>query len=155
MATSPLEDRLSLRRAGRAASVGAALALIAAAPAPDASVTDARLRVLLPSIPGAAYFDLHNSGASPLSLTGASSPACGSLMPHRSVTQNGMDRMEMAPSVPVPAHGSVRFAPGGYHLMCMQPSANLHPGDASPVTLRFSGGQALTASFKVEGAHGQ
>ncbi len=54
-------------------------------------------------------------------------------------------------SVPVPAHQSISFAPGGYHLMCMAPTASLKPGSSVPVTLKFEDGGTLTADFPVRG----
>ena len=75
-------------------------------------------------------------------------------MLHRSVNDNGQERMEMVDSVPVPAHGEVRFEPGGYHLMCMSPTAEAARGHSVPVTLSFQDGGSLTASFAVRGATG-
>jgi len=75
-------------------------------------------------------------------------------MLHRSVDDNGQERMEMVGSVPVPAHGEVKFEPGGYHLMCMSPTAAVARGRSVPVTLRFKDGGSLVASFPVRGATG-
>ena len=138
----------------RAALAAVSLALLAAAPAPDAVLRAGRLRVLLPQLPAAGYFELDNHGASPLILTGAASPGCGSLMLHRSESSGGTERMEMVAQVSVPPGGTLRFAPGGYHLMCMGVAASLRPGGSAPVTLRFAGGAALTADFAVVGALG-
>ena len=94
-------------------------------------------------------------GATPQALVGASSSACGSLMLHQSVTKNGVEQMIMVPKVAVPAHGTLQFAPGGYHLMCMSPAATMRPGQSVPVTLQFEGGGTLSASFPVRGATGK
>ena len=107
--------------------------------------------MLLPSRPAAGYFDLQNTGSTKLVLTGASSPGCGMLMLHRSVNTGGTERMEMVPELTVPAHGTVHVAPGGYHLMCTQPSPGLQTSGSVPVTLTFQGGGAVTTSFKVGG----
>ena len=142
----------------RGLAVSAALALsVTAAHAAPAGVTIAQpwMRFLTPDIPAAGYFTLNNSSAREASLTGASSPACGQLMLHQSVVSNGAAHMQMVQHVAVPAHGSVTFRPGGYHLMCMQPSADVAPGKHVPVTLRFSDGAALPASFTVYGAKGK
>lgn len=149
---------MSRRAAGRAASLAlgvATLVLTAAAPAPDASVRDSWMRLLLPSRPAAGYFELDNHGASTLTLTGAASPGCGSLMLHRSVHNGGTERMDAISQVAVPAHGTIRFAPGGYHLMCVQPAQGLHPGGTMPVTLTFAGGGELTTNFTIEGPRGR
>ena len=60
----------------------------------------------------------------------------------------------MVHSVTVPAHGSVAFAPGGYHLMCMAPSDAMKPGASVPVTLKFATGD-VTIDFAVKGATGE
>ncbi len=112
-------------------------------------------RLVMPSLPAAGYFTLSNSGATAQSLVGASSPGCGMLMLHRSVNQGGQERMVMVQSVAVPPHGKVRFAPGGYHMMCASPKAALRPGRSVPVTLRFADGASLTASFPVRNAIGK
>lgn len=132
--------------------------LFAAVPlarAGDLSVQDGWLRLLIPSRPAAGYFTLHNDGAAARTLVGASSPGCATLMLHRSLSQGGQERMVMVAGVPVPAHGTLSFAPGGYHLMCMSPAADLHPGGHVPVTLRFADGGSVDASFSVKGPTGQ
>jgi hypothetical protein len=112
-------------------------------------------RLVMPSLPAAGYFTLSNPTAAPRVLVAAASPACGSLMLHRSLEQNGAEHMVMVPSVPLPAHGSVRFMPGGYHLMCMSPSAAMKPGQSVPVALRLADGETLNADFPVRDATGK
>ncbi len=106
----------------------------------------------MPSRPAAGYFVLSNQTDRTRTLVGAASPGCGALMLHRSLNSNGQERMEMVDSVPVPARGEVKFAPGGYHLMCMSPTAAR--GGSVSVTLRFQDGSSLVASFPVRGATG-
>ena len=119
------------------------------------TVTDQWMRLVIPSRPAAGYFTLSNGTGKALALVGAKSPACGMLMLHQSVHQGGQDRMTMMKSVPVPAHGTVKFAPGGYHLMCTSPSKDVTPGRSVPVTLLFEDGSSITASFPVRGATGK
>lgn len=144
------------------AAVSAALALgllaapiAAVAATPAVTLSHLWMRFLTPRIPAAGYFTLRNDGDQPVVLTGAASPDCSQLMLHRSVEGGGTARMEMAPAVTVPAHGAVTFQPGGYHLMCMSPSAAIAPGKNVPVSLRFRDGLALSASFVVYGAKGK
>jgi periplasmic copper chaperone A len=119
------------------------------------TISDPWIRSIMPSLPAAGYFTLSNGTAKPRILVGAESPACGMLMLHRSVNRNGQERMMMVTSVTVPSRGQVKFAPGGYHLMCMSPSKDVTPGHSVPVTLRFRDGSTLTASFPVRGATGK
>ncbi len=126
-------------------------------PAPPAlaaeglTISDARMRLVIPSRPAAGYFTLSNDTDHAQALVGASSPACGMIMLHQSLHQNGQERMVMRKRVNVPAHGSVSFAPGGYHLMCMKPGKAMVPGHKVPVTLDFQDGGRMTVEFPVHG----
>ncbi len=162
MRTAPLPSR---RRGPARHVVGTAMALAAlaatgaSAPAAAAetgvSLSDGYVRMIIPARPAAGYFTLTDDSDTVATLTGASSPGCGSVMLHQSKSENGTETMVAVKSVAVPAHGSVSFAPGGYHLMCMQPSATLKPGTTVPVTLTFADGGTLTADFPVRGATGK
>lgn len=110
---------------------------------------------LVPSLPAAGYFTLSNKSAATQTLIGAASPACGMLMLHRSIDEGGQERMVTVQNVAIPAHGDVRFAPGGYHLMCMSPAAEMRPGRSVRVTLRFADGGSQTARFPVRSATGK
>lgn len=143
-------------RWGSGIAAGAmALAVMAAGAPPGVAVHGAWMRSIIPSRPAAGYFTLINDGAAAQSLVGASSPACGMLMLHQSMNMGGQDMMVMVKSITLPAHGKVVFAPGGYHLMCMQPTAAVKPGAAVRVTLRFGNGERLTTSFPVRNAMGK
>jgi copper(I)-binding protein len=142
--------------ARRAAIAAVALAPLAMHPALAAesgvSLQDGWMRILVAARPAAGYFTLSNESASAKVLNGASSPDCSQLMLHESLHDGGQERMVMVKQVTVPPHGTLSFAPGGYHLMCMQPAASIQPGGTVPVTLRFADGGSLTADFAVRGA---
>jgi copper(I)-binding protein len=110
------------------------------------------MRFIIKARPAAGYFVLHNGTNAPVELTGAASPACGSLMLHQTKEVNGVAKMLPVGSLKVPPGGEITFQPGSYHLMCMEPSAAIAAGKSVPVTLKFSGGQSLTARFPVKGA---
>jgi hypothetical protein len=131
--------------------------LLFAAPATAAQVqiSDAWIRALPAPSPSGGYFTMKNTGNTEVALVGAKSPACGMLMLHRSKVMGGMSSMEDVSSVPVPAGGEVRFAPGGYHLMCMDPTAAIKPGGNVAVTLQFSDKTEATANFAVRNAQGK
>jgi len=125
------------------------------------TVTNAWMRALPSSVPSGGYFTLHNPGSTPVILTGASSPACGMLMLHKTSGMDdmsgmsGMAKMEDVTEVAVPAGGTLSFTPGGYHLMCMNASALLKPGARVPVTFAFKDGTSLKATFAVRNAAGK
>ncbi len=138
-----------------------AIVLAAAAmgtPPPQSShvlVANAWFRALPASLPAGGYFELRNLGRWPVTLTGAESGACGMLMMHKSESTKDAGSMEEVPSIDVPAHGSVRFSPGGYHLMCTDPAAQMKPGRVVAVTLRFSDTTTIVAKFRVRNARGR
>lgn len=160
--------RSSLRRAGRGsraaarAVTGAAAILIvsaaaATAQAADGGVTlsDGWMRFIIAARPAAGYFTLANGTDKTKTLVGASSPDCGMLMMHRSMTKNGAQGMSGVDSVALAPHGTVRFAPGGYHLMCMDPKPTMKGAKSVPVTLSFKDGSTVSGDFAVRGAGGE
>jgi copper(I)-binding protein len=128
---------------------------LAALAAGSVTVEHPWMRFIIKTRPAAGYFTLRNDGDTAKELTGAASSACGMLMMHQSKQEDGVDKMLPVKSVAVPAHGSVEFAPGGYHLMCMSPTNTMAIGAQVPVTLRFSDGASVTASFPVKGPSGK
>ncbi len=119
------------------------------------SVTDAWIRGMPLSVPSGGYFTLSNGTGKDMVLTGADSPACGMLMLHRSENVGGRTEMKMVSEVSVPAGGSIAFAPGGYHLMCMQARPSIKPGGSVAVSLIFKDGTRLTSQFPVRDAAGK
>ena len=131
------------------------LVLSTSAFAGDVVVTGGWFRALPASVPSGGYFTLHNGSNKTITLTGASSPACGMLMLHKTEDKGGtMDMMDM-PSIPVPAGTDLKFAPGGYHLMCLDATAAMKPGKTVAVTLELQDGTKLPATFSVKNAKGQ
>lgn len=122
---------------------------------PPVSVSQALLRWLPGDLPMAGYFRITSHATSPLSLVGATSPAFGEVMLHRSVEEAGVSHMEHVDHVTLNPGQTVSFAPGGYHLMLMQRRQDVQAGQEVPMTLRFSDGETVTTSFRVVGAQGQ
>lgn len=116
------------------------------------AVSGAWIRLLPGDLPAAGYFTLKNDSAQATALVGAASPDFTRTMLHRSVEKNGTEKMIHVDSVPIPANGVLRFAPGGYHLMLMKRHHPLKVGDRLPITLRFQSGTTLTVDFVVRGA---
>jgi copper(I)-binding protein len=119
------------------------------------AISDAWIRALPAGVPSGGYFTLRNTGDKPLRLTGASTPACGMLMLHKSELGQGMATMEDVAAIDIAAHGTLSFAPGGYHLMCMDAKPAIRPGNSVRVTLRFADGTQAQADFAVKNAAGR
>ena len=132
-----------------------AVVLISAANAAELTVSDAWIRALPSSIPSGGYFHLHNGGKTSVTLTGVSSPAGGMLMLHRTENMGGVSQMSDIAGVNVPAGETIKFSPGGYHLMCMNATSAIKPGKMALVTLKFSDGETINAIFAVRNASGK
>ena len=122
---------------------------------PPVIVTDAWIRALPAGLPDSGYFTMKNPAAKAVTLTGASSSACGMLSLHKSQTMSGMSSMSDVESIDVPAGATVKFAPGGYHLMCMSPAATIKPGGKVTVVLEIADGTKMPVEFTVRGANGR
>lgn len=109
------------------------------------------MRLIIKARPAGGFFTVKNDTDKAVELTGASSPACGSMMLHQTEEENGVDKMLPVKSLTVPPHGTLSFHPGGYHIMCMMPQASMTVGANVPVTLKFADGRTVTAQFRVTG----
>lgn len=137
-----------------AVALGAILLFPNASFAASVTVEHPWMRLIIKSRPAAGYFTLHNDADSPAELVSASSSGCGSVMLHQTKEVDGVEKMLPVENVEVPAHGTVSFAPGGYHLMCMQPQNSMVIGQQVPVSLKFADGKTVTADFPVKGPGG-
>ena len=125
----------------------------AASAAPAVTVSDAWFRFLPAGLPAGGYFTAHNTGKTDLAITGAQSAGCGMLMLHMSSDKGGMSGMDMVDKVTLPPGGLVKFAPGGYHLMCEQPKLKI--GAKAPVAFTLSNGTTVVVAFQVRNAAGK
>lgn len=121
----------------------------AAAATPAIQVQNAWIRWLPANLPAAGYVTLINVGERPENLVAASSPDYGEVSLHQSRRQGGSIEMVPVDRITIAPHSHVSFALAGYHMMLMQPTKPLKPGDHVPITLRFAGGLSLTVDFDV------
>ena len=125
---------------------------LAAEIGPSIEARDAWIRWLPANVPSGGYLTLINTGTVPRVLIGAVSPDFGAISFHESVTKNGVSDMVAVDSLTLGPRGSLRFSPGGYHFMLMQPKRALHPGDRVLITLHFADGYSLAVPFEVRTA---
>jgi len=118
-------------------------------PGPELTIQDAWIRWLPADLPAAGYLTLINTGAKPLNLIAATSPAYTQVTLHRTVNQGGGMRMTAVEHITIDAHSNLDFAATGYHMMLMQATKPLRPADRVPITLRFADGSSLLVQFEV------
>ena len=104
----------------------------------------------------AGFAVLTNTGTADVTISAASSPAAPRMELHEVVDKDGAMVMQpVAGGLAVPAGGSLTLAPGGYHMMFMDISDPIEPGEEIAITLTCQAGGtvAFTAPAKVfEGA---
>jgi periplasmic copper chaperone A len=100
---------------------------------------------------GAGYFTVHNNGATPDNLTGGTADFA-SVEIHETKSEDGVMKMrELTGGLNLPAHATIRLAPGGYHLMFTHLTKPLTKGDKITATLTFEHAGPVTVEFPVEG----
>ncbi|QBF24960.1 copper chaperone PCu(A)C [Pseudomonas tructae] len=108
---------------------------------------------LPPNAPNvAAYFVVHNNGKTADTLLSVDSPISDDAQLHEHVHKDGLMKMQQVPSVEVPAGGDLKFAPGAYHVMLMQPKDRslLTDGKRFPLTLHFKNAGDITVEVAVQ-----
>jgi copper(I)-binding protein len=114
------------------------------------SVRDAWVREAPPGVAVmTGYMVLQNNTSRPQILLAARSPGFETVMIHRTVARKGLTGMEHVPQVELLAHANLLFAPGGYHLMLLNPKRTLRAGDRVDIVLEFRGGFALPVVYEV------
>jgi periplasmic copper chaperone A len=122
---------------------------------PKEAIADAA--VVLPAVagrPGAAYFTLHG-GPQPSHLISLSSPIVIRIELHESMMKGQVSVMKpLDMGVPVPAGGTVVFAPGGKHAMLFDINPKVKPGETIPLTFAYADGHtvAVDAIARAPGA---
>lgn len=133
--------------------VGLILALTpiaAAAEEAGVSVRDAWVRETPPGVAMmAGYMVLQNNTSRPHVLVAASSSGFDAVMIHRTIVKDGLAGMVHASQVELRPNASLIFAPGGYHLMLMNPKRTLRAGDRVDINLEFRGGLVLPVAYEV------
>src|SRR5580658_4493544 len=100
---------------------------------------------------GAGYLTIHNNGAAPDRLTGGSADFA-TVEVHQMSSANGVSQMrELKDGLAIPAHGSVGFSPGGYHLMFTHRAHPLTKGESVKATLNFEHAGPIEVEFSVMG----
>ncbi len=91
-----------------------------------------------------AYMTIANESEVTLALTAAATTAAGVVEIHETQMQEGVMRMNPIERLVIPPGESAVLQPGGFHIMLMQLTRGLAPGDAISLTLTFEVVDAVT-----------
>ena len=122
----------------------------AAAVAPDAppgiTLSDARIQLpLVSGRPGAAYFSVSQANGAPRKVVGVAVEMAGRAEMHetRGGTMAPVGEVEVGPGK------TIKFAPGGYHVMLFDLDPKLRFSKDAELTLTFDGGDKASARAPV------
>ena len=99
---------------------------------------------------GAGYMLINNPTGVSDRLLSAQSDASNRLELHTVITENGVAKMRQVPGIDVPAKGSAKLAPGGFHLMFLQLTGPFKQGEMVPVVLKFEKAGEVRVNFTVK-----
>lgn len=117
------------------------------------AVEDAWIRAAPPGAEVlAGYATLRNAGPDALTISGARSAAFARIELHEMRMAGGVMRMRPLGGIALQPRGEAKLAPGGTHLMLMQPQRALKVGDVVAVELLDAAGKAHPAEFTVRAA---
>lgn len=97
----------------------------------------------------AAYFVIVNDGDEADSLIGVASDIANSAEMHETRIENDVAQMVPVSRVEVPAHGSIEFKPGGYHVMLVGLTQDLKAGNTFKLTLQFEKSGEITLDVPI------
>lgn len=111
------------------------------------------LQVIAPA-PGrtatVAYMTIHNQGGIPAVLTGISSSLFARVELHQTVLKDGVARMQALGAVTIDTNSGIDFAPGGRHVMLLDPNRALKPGDEVTLQFHFESGAILIVASPLK-----
>jgi copper(I)-binding protein len=116
----------------------------------ELDVRDPWIKNLPPSVPvRAGYMTIHNPQSKAVSIVSLRSDAFASIEIHQTIEQDGMMSMEQVPSLKIEPNSNVQLAPGGLHLMMMNPSEPTQPGDQLEIVIVLDDGSEQRVVMQV------
>lgn len=125
----------------------------AAGPDAKPGITASEGVLRLPAVkgnPGAAYFSVRNGGPAAATLAAVLVDGAGKTEMHESMGGS----MSALKDVPLAPGETVKFAPGGKHVMLFDLDPKLAAGGTTEMTLVFTGGDKASIPLAIEPAGG-
>jgi len=117
----------------------------------ELEIHDAWIKNLPPAVPvRAGYMTIRNAQANAVSIIAIRSDAFASVEIHRTIAEDGMMRMEPVPTLVIEPDSSVQLAPGGLHLMMMNPTQATRPGDVLQIVIELDDGFTQNLNMTVK-----
>ena len=83
-------------------------------------------------------------------IVAASSPVAKKTEIHTSMMMSGVNMMHSVDAIPLPANVPVALASGGYHVMLMDLTRQMKPGEIVPITFTIVGKDGKRTQVEVK-----
>jgi copper(I)-binding protein len=100
----------------------------------------------------AGFGRIDNPCASAADIVASSSRAFADVSIHETRIEDGISRMRPVPDLHIQPKSSAVLAPGGLHLMLMQPTATLKAGDHVTIDFSMRDGRSMSGTFALRPA---
>jgi hypothetical protein len=124
-------------------------AALASAAAPMLAVTDAWMRATPGTEVAAVYLTVRNNGPVAVTIVGARSPLAQAAMIHETQLVGTQSTMRASAQLILAPGQTLRFAPGGLHVMLHRLTRAPAAGDAVPLQLLLKDGGTLAVTAHV------
>lgn len=122
------------------------LTVAACSPPAEIQIDNARVRGLIGGQDKTvAYMDVQNRTSTPITLIGASAQTVRAMEIHTTRMDDGVMRMRRLTSVEIPPGETIRFEPGGRHLMLF---GVISLNEDLPIRLAFADGSVREINFE-------
>lgn len=98
---------------------------------------------------GAVYAALVNRGGKSDALVAAATDAADAVEIHETYQDAGLSKMRQVQGVEVPAGKTVELKPGGYHIMLINLTRDLKPGQTIELTLVFRNAGKIPVTAQI------
>lgn len=97
----------------------------------------------------AGYATLHNAGDAAITVNAVTATGFNDTSLHETVLVGDVSQMRPIGKLVIAPGASVAFAPGGKHIMLMQPTQSPKPGDHVAITFSLAEGGNRSADFVI------
>lgn len=151
MATNPLQHFIGVHRRSSADPRLLAALLLAASAFAQAEVTakDAWVRGTVPAMKTTGAFVTLTS-TEDAKIISASSPIAKKTEIHTSMMMSGVNHMHAVESIALPAGKPVELKAGGNHVMLMELTRQVVPGETVPITFTIEGKDGKRTQVEVK-----
>src|SRR5580704_11984490 len=144
-----LSHRTEFPRARLYAVLMALIAYSVIAQTPALIVLDAWIRQVPGSDVAAAYLTLRNPTTKPITIVGMESSLAEHVMIHETKTVGGQSQMRPHEQLVIAPGATVKFEPGGLHVMLMGVTQPVAVGKSVPLVLLLADGTKVQAAAVV------